>query len=312
MVANLSVIPWSLFWWFVLAFSALAGGGQHYPNGAEGFLCGIAPGPGAYMVNYTAWYNASRFNFDNGDEKDNLDFHVNILVDAPRFIFFPGKRILGGDYGFYFALPLYYADLKTSYSGLDLGSDHASGLADLVFSPLILGYHSKDQKKHLILGLDLYAPNGHYDPRHPATTIIARNHWTFEPNVAFSWIFLHGIDLSAKFLFDFHTENDDYLDMFGRQGTLRPGKEIHFDYALGIPLSEKIRIGLNGFYYQQIEDDELNGREIADQRGFTWALGPAFKYSSDKWALIFKHQVEISSRNRPLGSFSWMKFQLAF
>ncbi len=295
-----------------LSADALSGGGQHYPNGAEGFLCGVAPGPGAYMVNYSAWYTASRLNLDNGNEQKGLDFHVNVFVDAPRFLFFPGLRILGADYGFYFALPIYYADLKTSYMGFDLIRDHSSGMADLVFSPLILGFHSRDKKRHMIIGFDVYAPNGHYDPFHPATTIMARNHWTFEPNMALSWILSHGIDLSAKFILDFHTENDDYVDIMLNKGSLRPGKEFHFDYALGIPLSEKIRLGMNGFYYQQIEDDKIDGKAISDERGFVWALGPAIKYSGTRWSLIFKQQFEIASRNRPQGSFSWMKFQFEF
>ena len=45
---------------FVLPLFALAGGGQHYPNGVEAFLIGVAPPPGFYIKKYNYFYTADK------------------------------------------------------------------------------------------------------------------------------------------------------------------------------------------------------------------------------------------------------------
>ncbi len=52
---------------FVLPLFALAGGGQHYPNGAEAFLIGIAPPPGFYVKDYNYFYTADKLKDNSGN-----------------------------------------------------------------------------------------------------------------------------------------------------------------------------------------------------------------------------------------------------
>ncbi len=289
----------------------MAGGGQHYPNGAEGFLCGIAPGPGLYLVNYTTWYSASSYRDDSGDDIKDIDFHVNVVAEAPRLLYFFDYKIFGAIYGVYLTVPAYYANVKLTKGAFKIIDDSFSGTGDLVFSPLILGWHYK-RLLHWIFSFDINAPSGHYNGRHPATTIISRNIWSFMPNLSATLIVGPGIDISMKFLYEFHTNNQKHINFLGQKATLEPGSELHIDYAVGIPLSRDLRIGINGFFYQQLEDDKINKKNVKNDRGRAFAIGPAVKYAGEDWAIILKEQFEIWVKNRPKGNVTWLKIQYRF
>lgn len=287
------------------------GGGQHYPNGAEGFLCGIAPDPGLYLVNYTTWYTSSSLRDNHGNDLKKLDFHLNLIADAPRLLYFPKFKILGASYGIYLTVPIYHANIKLKAGGFSLMNDSSSGTGDLVFSPLILGWHFQEIL-HWVFSFDISPPSGHYDARHPATTILSRNIWSFMPNLSVTWLVGPGIDISLKFLSEFHTKNHEYRTLFGQKAELEPGAEFHVDYAVGLPLSPDLRVGINGFFYQQLQDDRINDKTIENDRGRVFAIGPAARYSWKSWAVIFKEQFEIWVRNRPKGNISWIKIQHHF
>ena len=300
----------AVFFFFHSA-SAWPGGGQHYPNGAEGFLCGLVPGPGIYLLSYSSFYHADELKDHHGKGVKALDLDLTVMAEALRITVFPGIKLFGADYGFYVAPVIYSADITVEGRGLKLADDRFSGMGDMVFSPFMLGWHL-NKNLHGLLSLDIMAPTGHYNPGHPATTILSRNHWTFEPTAAMTLLMGPGIDLSFKAMLDINSSNNDYLDQFGNQHTLRPGTEFHMDFALGIPLSEGIRIGLLGYVYQQLAHDRLDSRTLEDDKGFVWALGPGLRVSGERFGLIVKGYQEISARNRPRGYGLWLKLQGRF
>jgi len=48
--------------------SAFAGGGNHYPNGAEGFDAGMVPPPGFHLVHYNLFCGSSSLKDNNDDD----------------------------------------------------------------------------------------------------------------------------------------------------------------------------------------------------------------------------------------------------
>ncbi|HSB07104.1 MAG TPA: hypothetical protein VLK23_18150, partial [Thermodesulfobacteriota bacterium] len=100
---------------FVLPLFAFAGGGQHYPNGAEAMLIGVAPPPGFYLKDYNFFYHASKLKDNhgntlslakNGVELDKLEVFANI----PRFIWISKLNLLGGFYGMHLFVPLFFKE----------------------------------------------------------------------------------------------------------------------------------------------------------------------------------------------------------
>jgi hypothetical protein len=288
---------------------ATEGGGNAYPLGAEDFMSGAVPPPGYYFINYFLYYSADELNNKDGDNVDNA-FDVDAVVNTFRFIYVTKQKIFGGFWGVHMFVPLWYKDVTATTPG-GVMSDDKIGLGDIIVDPFILSWHFKNW--HLATGVDIYMPTGSYDREDFVN--ISRNYWTFEPIFAFTYISDGGFEVSSKFMYDFNTENSD-----SPSGDYQSGQEFHFDYAVGYKVSNW-NLGVAGYYYKQITDDEINGQTVPanESRGFdegfkgqTFAVGPAVKYNYKNMSFTLKYLWETAVEHRAEGSDLWFKFVYAF
>lgn len=108
---------------------------------------------------------------------------------------------------------------------------HKRGLGDIIVDPFILGWHTR--YFHIIAALDIYMPTGEYDKHRPVN--VGKNFWTFEPILAITFLHPSGFSASVKAMYDFNTTNNDYINpATGKETSLKPGQEFHFDYAVAI------------------------------------------------------------------------------
>lgn len=283
---------------------ATEGGGGAYPNGAEDFMSGAVPPPGTYFINYFDYYSANKFADKNGNSSIP-GFKLKVTADVLRFIHVTDKQILGGFWGFHAFVPLMNVDVKTS---TPLGSDSKTGLGDIIVDPFILSWHGKNW--HAATGVDIYIPTGSYDKADLAN--VGRNYWTFEPILAGTVLTDNGFEASVKLMYDYNTRNNDASKLTA-PGTTKylSGQELHFDYALGKKI-DAFTLGLNGYYYQQLTNDEADGVTVNDSKGKVFSYGPAVKYDYKNMAFSLKYQIETAAENRPEGKNLWFKFVYAF
>lgn len=273
------------------AAGAAEGGGTVYPNGADNFGAGALPPPGTYGMLFGTRYSADRVNDSSGNNLNVPGFKVTANVIAPRFIWVPGTKVLGGDLALHAIVPL--VDLKVSVAG---ASQHKSGIGDITFGPGI-GYHHSP-KLHSLLGVDFYVPTGSYD--RAAMANIGRNYWAIEPLYILSYIDPTGFngDIKAGYIVNQRNKDTDY----------KSGHEFHFDYALGWGLGNGWTAGVGGYYYKQTKADTAGGVRLANSKGETFAIGPSVKYDSGKgWFATLKWQKETRSENRAQGNALWLK-----
>jgi hypothetical protein len=271
-------------------------GGGAYQNGAEDFMSGAVPPPGYYFLNYFLYYSADEFKDGDGDELIP-DFELNATANIFRFLYVTKQQIFGGYWGVHAFVPLVNLEVTLP----PLGEQGRAGLGDIIVDPFILSWHFKNW--HLVTGIDIYMPTGRYDEEDYAN--IGRNYWTFEPVVAFTYLSEGGFEASSKFMYDLNTKNSDtdYLS----------GQEFHFDYTLGYKISNW-RVGLGGYYYKQITNDEIDGDKVGDDgfKGQAFALGPQIQYQYKNMFFTAKYQIETEVENKPEGDKFWFKFVYAF
>ncbi len=304
------------------SWANLPGAGQHYPEGAEDFVVGALPPPGVYLKNYFALFQKDRLMDDdgkvaNGPGGSNIDFEADVTVVVPRFIWVTPKTLFGASYGVQAFFPMYWTDVRISEPGLgDLGSSEEAGLGDMILTPLILGWHFSPNF-HVVAALDIWAPTGDYRNDDLATQILAKNHWTFEPVVAVTYLW-NGFDFSGKFMYDFNTKNDSYILGGVGEGELTPGQEFHFDWALSYARNEGLRYGISGYCYWQTTKDEFDadagGSTIKAEKGVVYAAGPTIKYwpNQGRFSATLKHTWEFGAENLPEGQTSWLNLIWVF
>ena len=289
--------------------------GQHYPNGAEDFVVGALPPPGFYVKNYFALIQKDRLYGTlpgvADDQRAPVDLEVDVNVLVPRFIWVSPMKILGASYGMHLFLPLYWADAESRALGID--SDDA-GLGDIIFSPLILGWHFSPNF-HVIFAEDVYLPTGDYQKDDVVSQLLSKNHWTFASVVAVTYLY-KGFDFSGRFEYDFNTRNDEYAAL-GVEGDLDPGQEFHFDWALSYAHKEGLRYGLSGYAYWQTTKDEFESSatgKVKGEKGVLYAAGPTIKYwpNQGRFSAVLKHQWEFGAENLPEGQRTWLNLVWVF
>jgi hypothetical protein len=96
-----------------------------------------------------------------------------------------------------------------------------------------------------------------------------------------------------------------YLHNFENHVTnYQSGRETSFDYGIGYSVSRKVQLGLNGYIFKQLADDEINGIPVAGgNRGQAVAIGPFVRFQvSRNFGLVLKWQQEFKVENRGSGN----------
>jgi len=277
-------------------------GGDQYPNGAETYMAGALPPAGDYFLNYAGWYGGELQ--DGGGQTVQVAgkaVKVDAWFDALRWVKVTHTKILGADYAVHAILPL--VRQKLEIGGAMSGS--ASGMGDLVFSPLVLGWHTP--QLHVVAAVDIFLPTGKYDndPQRPWANIGA-NYRSVEPILALTYLNDSGFEASTKLMYNLKSRNKDT--------DYQSGDEFHADYLLGYHAGPWMA-GLGGYYVRQTSDDEQSGVKVgADgNRGRVLAVGPHVAYSTQAGTTFLgQWQHETGARNRFEGDKVWLKLIMPF
>lgn len=287
-----------------LAGSALANPGTSSAlNGVEDVYTGFQPPPGFYLMNYTLYYGAGAINDDKGVGIPGAK--VTMIADAVRLVYSSDIDIFGGRAMWHCVIPLVHKDITVPPPGID---ESLSGLGDMYVSPLLVGW-SFSPEWHIIAGLDMILPTGEFERSRLVGTSnpnIGSHHYTFEPALAATRIFSDiGLVLDAKLMYDIHTREE--------VTQVRTGNQFHVDYAATLPIAEKLRAGINGYWFTSCEEDKLGRDTIDDSKERVFAIGPIVRYDvNEHTSLSFKAQFEQNAHNRPDGNAFWLKIVHGF
>lgn len=275
---------------------ATEGGGSTYNPGVENFLVGAAPPPGFYVLEYLLSYRATRLNDNGGNALPIPGFSVKANAVATRLIWSTDMRVGTGNVVLHSIFPL--VDLRVSVPGL---TQHKTGLGDVTFGAGIAYHHSPNL--HSVVDIDFVAPTGRYDAADLAN--VGRNYWSMQPLYTVSYIDPTGFNGDFKATLNLNRRN--------RDTGYRSGNEFILDYSAGWGLGNGWTVGVGGYWYQQLGDDELNGATVPNAKGKGFAIGPSLKYDNGKgWFLTAKVQKETSASNRPQGTALWVKTSVPF
>jgi len=304
---------------------ALAGGGQHALHGFNGALPGALPPPGLYAADFVIWYTADKLKDNSGDTmtlaKDGVAFDkLDVVAEALVATWVSNWRILGASYAQrLIGVGLYTennVDVMTPGGPLRL-SEKRGGFYDIIWEPIVLGWHSKDGLLHAQAAFDVFIPVGNPDPRNLVN--VNKNFWTFEPGFAVSWFspfWNQKLNASVWLRYDFNTRDNNFLispgiatkignpALTGLRTDNTPGQEFHLDTSIDFAIYEKLRVGLLGFFYQQVTNDKTGAGTVKNDKGRTFGLGPHVWVPWKNWVFEAHVEPEFGVRNRPQGVLS--------
>ncbi len=251
---------------FLAAMLALSAGAAqaadgHYVNGVEGIKAATLPPPGVYWRIYSTYYGAGEILDKNGDEIP-VNFDLDVLAVANRFLWVTPLRILGGDYFADLTAPLVWTDLDMKRLNVHSAE---GGFGDLCVEPFGLAWHGPQYD--LSLGAAVYLPTGKYDIKEPASPgkDMYTGMFTFGGTLYADTEKTWSASLLARY--ETHSEKDET--------NVEPGDDFHFEWGLAKTLAQTFDVGLAGYCQWQITDDGGTGvtwdDSVHDQ---AYAIGP--------------------------------------
>ncbi|MGN2435947.1 SphA family protein [Pseudomonas syringae] len=278
--------------------------------GLTSFLDGGLPaGPGWYLQEYFQNYSADRLRDKDGNAlglpKQELDYQVAVT----QLSYLSNVRLGNASLGLNAVLPV------VTRMKVDDGLNNAAlrgqtGMGDLLIGPFIqfdpvMGPDGPRFVHRIELQVNL--PTGEYDDKHAINP--GNNAWSFNPYWAATYWFTPKWTASVRAHYLYNGKNDDPAQSFGAVSDIQAGQALHANFASEYAVTDKLRLGINGYWLKQITDTQVDGHDVSGRREKVWAIGPGAMYSFSQNDHVFVNAYfEQDVENRPDGSRVQMRY----
>ncbi len=257
---------------------AVDGGTGFYLLGQRSNQAAVLPPPGLFFQFKEYLYSGDISASEAIAENARLDIGVeaDIALSMATGIWAPVADILGGRPMLSLTLPFGYqdisADAQLSFGGLVLKgrfSEDVFTVGDPV-AVATLGWN--EDNWHWTVSGALNIPIGDYDEDRSAN--FAFNRWGVDTTGGVTYLDLGtGWEASMAAGLTFNGENKDT--------DYDSGTEFHLEAGVSKTFQNGLMLGLAGYYYNQITDDEGPGAPPDGFQGEVSAIGPALAYTLD-------------------------------
>jgi len=274
--------------------------------GMTNFLDGVA-GPGLLFEETIEYYHANRFT-DYSGEKIPGENSFDSWLSLTHLAYLTKFKMLGGHYGFEALLPIINLDVDTDF-GI---REDKGGLGDIIVSPLIIQW--MDHKifnmpfSHRI-NFPIIFPTGRYSRNSPVN--IGSNLYGFNPYYAFTYFLTPKFETSWRLHYLWNSKNNDPQKLFNADN-IQPGQAFHLNYACSYQILEGLRIGIAGYYLNQITSDKIDGRKVTNSKEKVFAIGPGLMFSRKSLFFYLTAFYETGAENRSEGKKITCRFSKVF
>ncbi|MDO8721362.1 MAG: transporter [Syntrophales bacterium] len=264
--------------------------------GVSSFQDGIAF-PGWLVEESIGYYHAGQFNSHQGDKIPGSN-EITTVSATTQIAYLSKVRMFGGFVGAQLILPLVDIDMNTSFGP----KDRERGVGDLIVCPFILQWTD-----HKLFGLPYFhrflfgitLPTGDYDRNR---AVNAGSHiFSINPYYAFTIILTDKLELSGRLHYRWNSKNDEPFVGIGA-GDIQPGQAFHFNYAASYEVVKGVRLGINGYFLQQLTEDKVDGHSQSNSKERVFSIGPGIQFRGNGVSLYINGYFETGAENRPEGT----------
>lgn len=272
--------------------------------GMTSFLDGGLPaGPGWYSQTYVQHYESDELKDANGDTlplpKTDLDYQVIVQ----QLSYMSNYKILdNASLGINMLIPyLSKIDVDDGLNNQALKAQ--SGFGDIMIGPFIqfdpiMGEQGPKFVHRVEFQMNL--PTGDYSSQKDINP--SNNAFSFNPYWAATYWFNPKWTASTRMHYLYNFKNDEPSYGFVNAKEVQAGQAFHANFASEYAFTDKLRLGLNGYYLKQMTDTKVDNIKVKNRKESVWAIGPGVMYShSPKRHLVANAYMEQDAKNRPEG-----------
>jgi hypothetical protein len=278
----------------------------YFPGGFASFLVAVPPEPGFVVASQTFLFSGSASRAVIGG-RANFGVTASAIYEYVGGFYTPDVPVLGGRLQSGAALPVVGSlstnvSLATRFGDVSAG-DSDTGFGDLSLAPFALFWNFGDF--NVKFGELIIAPTGRYDVNKLIN--VGRNYWAFDTQLGLTWFRKElGTEFSVLTGLMLNTVNPatDY----------KSGTEFHLDVMANQFLAPSFAVGIQGYWYNQVEGDSGSGAVLGPFMGESVGIGPALlwlpEFLGGRAAVVGKVQFDVSSTNRLVGN--WGQVTLSY
>lgn len=270
----------------------------HYVPGVEGIQGSSVPPPGFYYLGYLVHYDINSFRAPGTSSNLPGSNKGNVTALANRFVWMPGQKLLGADYGVEAIVPVLRTSLDIGAAGI---SDRHTGVGDIYLGPLVLGWHGAQWDAVAAAGvwLDNASTSSPASPGKGFKSTMLTGGMTYYFDSAKS--------ISGSALMRF--ERNGKMD-----GGFRPGNQVTLEWGLAKAFGT-VQAGIVGYSQWQTSNDSGPGASF--DKSSRHALGAEVAYPLApglvvKGALYKELHAEAGTGAMPKGTLLRMTLLKAF
>lgn len=289
---------------------ASEGGSSNYLQGTYGdFATGMLGDKGFYLLNDLIYYDASIPYSALGHSVDGYAAQA-VWGDLVKFAYISDLKVFGGRYNAAILLPVLFGSSVTRHiagrAPTKAANSDINGIGDVYVTPAALGWNWSDH--HLNANLSFIAPTAEYEESYPIN--LGRNYWSFDPNVSYTWLHhTRGHELTLTLGYMKNGENPD--------SHYTTGDEVHLDWTIAQHFSERIAVGITGYWYEQVTIDKGTfpaGYTASNFDASAVGIGAAVLYTATiggrNVSFIGKWMTDTTAENRLKGDLVMLSFAL--
>jgi len=226
---------------------------------------------------------------------------INVVTSLNQFIYVSPFHVLGGALGVDALLPV--VDLNAAFAPMSpekLTAYRGAALGDLTWGPFL-------QIPPVTLGggmvfaerfeFDVISPTGQSnraDNINPSSGF-----WSLNPFWAITLLPTPNTELSTRLNYLHNFENGDPA---GGAAPFRAGDAVWANFTASYKVLPTLNVGLNGYYFQQIQNDTLNGQPSPRSETANLSLGPGLMYQPRQHDTFFANAyLPVIERNTTSG-----------
>lgn len=307
-----------IFFFFISPTHAqvsLSGGNLGYTSFVDGL--GF---PGMITEIYLTYYDANDFTDAHGNKRSGKNKMHNLLLLSSFKYIAKKPKIFGAWPGVDLQVPL-LLDLRVENENFEQGETDFGDLVPGVFLqwPEIKLFNTIPFWQRAEISVKL--PTGHYDSDHYVNA--GSNVFAINPHYAFTAFVTKKVEVSMRLFYLWNARNNDPADMPSpawdpSNGTpprfadhTQQGQAVWTNFASSYGITDGFRLGVNGYYLEQISNHKIDDHDIPNSRERVLAIGPGMMYITKNKRDLFwvNFYDEVFTKNRSqgvLGILRWL------
>ncbi|NJJ55895.1 SphA family protein [Pseudomonas sp. B14(2022)] len=278
--------------------------------GGTSFYDGFAGPPGLSHLTYLKFSTASSLRTNSGKANSAFDNpKINVITLINQLSYYSPDTIGGGAHlGWSLLVPVVSLDATFGSNGPAL-QDNATGLGDVTVGPQIQFDPIVDAHGRPVfvqrVAFDTILPTGKYDKHKDLNP--GSNYYSLNPYWAATWMPAPRWEVSWRLHYLYNFKNRDPAsssqDSFEGKpvSNSRAGQSAWANFTASYEVIPNVSVGINGYYFRQITDDQINGDRLSDSREKVLGIGPGmfWKISEGQgfWLNTYK-ETGVENRSR--------------